>query len=349
VRALEEEEGEGTAGLEPDKSGEESGRILDQQPEEHLVCTSVLRHAGGESALVAVVRERGGPARMLASTSEKDAAVRLWQLTDGGRDAKHLHTCKQQARSLSALLSSPVLGGRVLAGGCFPEDVVTVWNSDRVESLRAGEQLEADKSIGVRGRHMEMHALLVLEERRLLTGDDEGTVSKWDVETGAEELRLQEHALAVRSLALLDASTVASGSVDTSIRIWDVRAQRGSAAVLEGQSDAVMSMAGVEAANRLLLSAGERTLKVWDLRMLKMLRELDGKAPAVVCGGSRRQPLLLSSSVDLPHAVLGWELKGWQRKFIINAHSSDVLDLEHEDSLVYSIAPDAIKIWQLAD
>eukprot|EP00960_Hanusia_phi_P013422 393470-Hanusia_phi.AAC.1 len=121
-------------------------------------------------------------------------------------------------------------------------------------------------------------------------------------------------------------------------------------------------MAGVEAANRLLLSAGERTLKVrrggrsaaeapqvWDLRMLKMLRELDGKAPAVVCGGSRRQPLLLSSSVDLPHAVLGWELKGWQRKFIINAHSSDVLDLEHEDSLVYSIAPDAIKIWQLAD
>ena len=63
-----------------------------------------------------------------------------------------------------------------MAGGSFPDDVVTVWNTDKIESLRAGEQLEADGRIGMRGRHMEMHALMVLEERKLVSGDDQGVV-----------------------------------------------------------------------------------------------------------------------------------------------------------------------------
>ena len=83
------------------------------------------------------------------------------------------------------------------------------------------------------------------------------------------------------------------------------------------------------------------------MRMLRLLRELDGKGPAVLWGGGRRQPLLLSCSVDLPQGLIAWELTHWRRRFILNAHSSDILDLDHHDSTLYSIAADGcIKIWQ---
>ena len=46
----------------------------------------------------------------------------------------------------------------------------------------------------------------------------------------------------MRSLAGVNDVTVASGSVDTSIRLWDVRAPRDAAGVLQGQCDAVIQV-----------------------------------------------------------------------------------------------------------
>lgn len=43
-------------------------------------------------------------------------------------------------------------------------------------------------------------------------------VAKWDVDTGACELRLRRHALGVRALARLDAHAVLSGSLDMTVR-----------------------------------------------------------------------------------------------------------------------------------
>jgi hypothetical protein len=43
-------------------------------------------------------------------------------------------------------------------------------------------------------------------------------VAKWDVDTGACELRLRRHALGVRALARLDANAVLSGSLDMTAR-----------------------------------------------------------------------------------------------------------------------------------
>jgi hypothetical protein len=54
-----------------------------------------------------------------------------------------------------------------------------------------------------------------------------------------------------------------TGSIDMSILLWDLRAQRDSAGILQGQCDAVIQMLVVQGAEFLLVSAGHCTIKVF--------------------------------------------------------------------------------------
>ena len=64
---------------------------------------------------------------------------------------------------------------------------------------------------------MEVNAMLAVGASKLLAGDDNGVVSKWDVERGVQELTLREHSLGVRALARVSDHSFASGSLDTAV------------------------------------------------------------------------------------------------------------------------------------
>ena len=101
---------------------------LDAEPSNStkLVCSAALKHAGGEKACVCVVKETGCRTSLLASASAPDRALRLWRLSECGRNAEHLHTAAALPAPIVALHSSAQLGGKVFAGGTFPADVIQV-------------------------------------------------------------------------------------------------------------------------------------------------------------------------------------------------------------------------------
>jgi len=212
----------------------------------------------------------------------------------------------------------------------------------RVDGSDALPPIRPIGKLGQPGAHMEIHAVMAVDTHKLLSGDDNGMVAKWDVETGTQELRLLEHSLGVRALERVDANTVVSGSVDTSIRLWDLRAQRDSAGVLEGQCDGVCKMSVLAGAEHLLVSAGHCTLKVWDLRTQKLLRDLDGCAPMSVLADHH----IVSSCPDLRQAFRIWPVSTFAKLCDMNAHAGNIQDLKSNGSCLYSIAMDRdIKIW----
>lgn len=212
----------------------------------------------------------------------------------------------------------------------------------RVDGSRSHPPLAPVRRLGQPGAHMEIHAIMTVDTHKLLSGDDNGVVSKWDIETGQQELRLLEHSLGVRALARLDSNTFASGSIDTSIRLWDMRAQRDSAGVLEGQCDGVRKMCVLDGSENLLVSAGDCTLKVWDLRMFKLVRDLDGCAPMALLDSKH----IVSSYPDLPQSVRVWPASSFVKACDIEAHMGSIQGLDSNGTCLYSIAADnLLKIW----
>jgi hypothetical protein len=316
-----------------------------------LVCCATLRHAGGDHLAVCPVLEtRSSQNVLLASTSEADSAVRLWLLSESRQSAEHLHTCETEKAPFVSLYSSPLLGGKVFTGGSFPADVIQMYNTDGVRDsfdLVTGiyhPPLGPVARMGKKGGHMEIHAIMAVDAFKLLSGDENGVVSKWDIETSTQELSLLEHRLGVRALARVNENTFVSGSVDTSILLWDLRAQRDSAGELQGQCDAVTKIFMLDGAESLLISAGHRTLKVWDMRMMKLLRDLDGCAPMTVLNSKK----IVTAFSDSPQSLRIWSMPSFVKICDINAHQGPIKDLDACDSLLYSIATDKrLKLWHL--
>jgi len=67
----------------------------------------------------------------------------------------------------------------------------------------------------------------------------------------------------------------ATGSVDRTVRVWDVRAKRSQACMFRGHSDSILSMKWVEGGRVVVSSSKDRTVKLWDIRTGRMRISLD--------------------------------------------------------------------------
>jgi len=96
-------------------------------------------------------------------------------------------------------------------------------------------------------------------------GPAESDIRLWDVATGKEEgPRLEDHKNWVGSLVFfLDGNTLASGSGDQTIRIWDV-AKRKCLDVLHGHEDEVWKLALLPDGKTLVSACKDGTVCLWD-------------------------------------------------------------------------------------
>jgi WD40 repeat protein len=109
-------------------------------------------------------------------------------------------------------------------------------------------------------------SLYAIDDRFLLIGNYHGLVLHLDISTAINRrnFALRGHEKGVVSLALIDREHLASGSLDKTIRIWNLNSQE-TIQVLTGHEGAVMGLAVIS--SRFLASASEdQTIKLWDLK-----------------------------------------------------------------------------------
>jgi WD40 repeat protein len=220
----------------------------------------------------------------------------------------------------------------------------------------------------------------------LATGDIDGTIRLWQVETGQQLSVLKGHKLWVRSIAFSsDCQTLVSASYDLTVKLWKVKTgdcqttflgHRGVLwSVAFSSNDRFIASAGFDNTVRvwdvetgethhifegcsLAFSADDRTLftgsyqgfiKVWDLQSGTCLQTLTGHrgfVSALTC--SRDGQILASCSHD--RTIVLWNLQIGQPWQILQGHKSEILaiDFSRDSQILASGSDDGIlKLWDV--
>ena len=124
---------------------------------------------------------------------------------------------------------------------------------------------------------------------------------------GQEIATLQGHADRVRSVAYApDGQTLASGSLDQTVRLWDVAAGQ-EIATLQGHTDRVTSVAFSPDGQTLASGSLDRTVRLWDVATRQELAILQGHADGITSVSfSLDGQTLASSSWD--KTILLWDM-----------------------------------------
>ncbi|NOT30246.1 MAG: WD40 repeat domain-containing protein [Planctomycetes bacterium] len=139
------------------------------------------------------------------------------------------------------------------------------------------------------------------DDRWLATGDRDGSVRLWEVESGTLVTTLIGHDLQVLTLAFSpDGTRLASGGRDKTIRLWDMRTFA-AVGMLGDHTDHVASLAWD--GERLISSSGDDTARIWEPEPVRTrLAAREARRAAV----TRVAPMVtrLLAEHDTPEAVL---------------------------------------------
>lgn len=132
--------------------------------------------------------------------------------------------------------------------------------------------------------------------KAVMTASGDATIRQWDIETKKEILKLATHYSSVKSLSIHNAHTVASGSRDGSIKIYDIRKKNPIVIVIKDahrnltfskprklltKTDPISCVTNVvfDPFFPRIYSTGanDATIKLWDLRNARVKRGLDGQ------------------------------------------------------------------------
>ena len=137
------------------------------------------------------------------------------------------------------------------------------------------------------GRHWIRALAIAAQGHYALSGSEDRTLRLWDLQTGAEVLRLAGHAARINGVALsADGLTAISASADNTLKVWDLT--RGvERASLTGHEAAVNAVA-VDALGRYAASAADDcTVRVWRLPEGKPAAVFAGDSPMTACATGR--------------------------------------------------------------
>ncbi len=197
-------------------------------------------------------------------------------------------------------------------------------------------------------------AIIKPDERRAISGSDDGTLKVWDLATGREERTLVGHSREVLAVATLgpDGRRAISGSDDGTLKVWDLATGR-EERTLQGHSYGVTAVAAIGPDGRRAISGSiDGTLKVWDLATGREERTLEGHSRGVnsvaVIGPDGRRAISGSSDGTLKV----WDLATGQEERTLAGHIGPVTAvaaLGPDGRLAVSGSLDGtLKVWDVA-
>eukprot|EP01128_Nolandella_sp_AFSM9_P010716 TRINITY_DN743_c9_g1_i1.p1 TRINITY_DN743_c9_g1~~TRINITY_DN743_c9_g1_i1.p1 ORF type:complete len:557 (+),score=137.18 TRINITY_DN743_c9_g1_i1:116-1672(+) len=127
-----------------------------------------------------------------------------------------------------------------------------------------------------------IHVTKFVRDSMVMSCGDDASVRLWDLSTGDELESFSGHTDRVRTGAVFESSkdTLATGSYDHSVKIWDVRSGSCSLSFDHGApvEDLVVFPGG-----SIVVSAGGPVVKVWDLLRGELLETLENHQKTVTC------------------------------------------------------------------
>ena len=178
--------------------------------------------------------------------------------------------------------------------------------------------------------------MIVLTDGRICTCSDDHTISVIDIENDKIDMTIEGHTKPVYSLCQLENGKVLSGSVDKSIKIWEVGKDRykcESTIETEGEVREIVRISN----NRIAFSHKNPYIYIWDMRTnfdKKNIKELKGHK------GSRMETMIYMKEKDYLIAgynnkiVTIWCMKTYQSVFSIKGIALNIgkvlCDLDEE-------------------
>jgi serine/threonine protein kinase len=145
-----------------------------------------------------------------------------------------------------------------------------------------------------------------------------------------------------------DGRTLASGSHDKTIKLWDVHSQR-EIATLTGHSDIVISVAFSPDGRTLASGSSDNTIKLWDVHSQREIATLTGHSELVTSVAfSPNGRTLASGSSD--NTIKLWDVHSQREIATITGHSEFVISVAFspDGRMSASGSPDnTIKLWDV--
>jgi hypothetical protein len=128
------------------------------------------------------------------------------------------------------------------------------------------------RSLTTQSKSIRSIAFSPIDNRTLVSGDDDGVIMFWDVSAGTQVGTLPKQKAAVNSVAFSpDGKMLASGSEDSRILLWNVATRQPLGSALVGQRDSVLSVA-FSPDSKLLASGGmDNAVILWNVATGELL------------------------------------------------------------------------------
>ena len=157
------------------------------------------------------------------------------------------------------------------------------------------------KKISTLNEHIgAINSILILNDDKLVSAGDDSTIKIYDLKTFSLLYSLNDHFARVTSLVQIPSSNnnniLASGSFDTSIRLWDLNKKKCYLQLCEHESWVLCLL--ILKDKRLISGSGDYTIKIWNISKGRSQFTLKGHKSIITCLEQNSQNENLISSSD---------------------------------------------------